>query len=205
MPNSEGFVAGFNEDGSAKVVIQTKQTGCIPGAAHIDLCHCAGCSSVVTIEALNEAGAAVGDLVFVRHAPGVVMKNIINLVGIPLIGLVSGAIAAAILHEKSVLHGSGALIITAAGLLLGILIGTSLYRRLAADNRPIVTHIIDRGLQVHGSVRPFDPVCRAEVNPETAHARLAYQGKNYYFCRTDCMKIFIRNPAKYIDKPLVVR
>jgi adenylate cyclase len=45
----------------------------------------------------------------------------------------------------------------------------------------------------------LDPVCRMQVRPETAPARLPFGGKMYYFCSFDCVKIFVNNPDLYIE------
>ncbi len=42
-----------------------------------------------------------------------------------------------------------------------------------------------------------DPVCRMQVQPETAPARLPYSGRMYYFCSFDCAKIFAEQPERY--------
>lgn len=48
-----------------------------------------------------------------------------------------------------------------------------------------------------------DPVCKMEVDPETAPAKTEYRGKTYYFCAPGCKTEFERNPEKYVgeEKP----
>ena len=44
----------------------------------------------------------------------------------------------------------------------------------------------------------IDPVCRMEVNEETAPAASEYKGKRYYFCALGCKKAFDQDPEKYL-------
>lgn len=44
----------------------------------------------------------------------------------------------------------------------------------------------------------LDPVCRMQVRPETAPARLPFGGKMYYFCCFDCAKLFANHPERHI-------
>ncbi len=49
---------------------------------------------------------------------------------------------------------------------------------------------------------PFrDPVCGMHVNPETAAGTFEYQGKDYYFCSTHCLKKFQGAPEEFIGPP----
>lgn len=43
-----------------------------------------------------------------------------------------------------------------------------------------------------------DPVCKMNVNPTEAAARVEYQGKTYYFCSSACHKAFKADPTKYL-------
>ncbi len=54
------------------------------------------------------------------------------------------------------------------------------------------------GVQRKAEANHLDPVCRMQVRPETAPARLPFGGKMYYFCSFDCVKIFVNNPDFYI-------
>ncbi len=42
-----------------------------------------------------------------------------------------------------------------------------------------------------------DPVCKMRVSPKTAGFHHHYQGKDYYFCASGCVKAFIQDPEKY--------
>ncbi|MFQ6106332.1 MAG: heavy metal translocating P-type ATPase [Thermoplasmata archaeon] len=44
-----------------------------------------------------------------------------------------------------------------------------------------------------------DPICKMEVNPETAAGKFEYKGKTYYFCAVGCMKRFQEDPEKYAE------
>ena len=46
----------------------------------------------------------------------------------------------------------------------------------------------------------LDPVCKMEVNPASAEAQSAYQGQTFYFCSTECKRLFDANPERYIDE-----
>lgn len=45
---------------------------------------------------------------------------------------------------------------------------------------------------------PMDPVCKMEVEPETAAAKAEYKGETYYFCAPGCKVAFKKNPEKYL-------
>lgn len=62
--------------------------------------------------------------------------------------------------------------------------------------------------EVHEPPRPrkeevkqvaIDPICKMEVDPETAAGEYEYKGKKYYFCAVGCMKRFQEDPEKYIE------
>lgn len=45
--------------------------------------------------------------------------------------------------------------------------------------------------------KAIDPVCGMRVNPETAAARVEYEGHTYYFCSTQCAVTFNADPGRY--------
>jgi YHS domain-containing protein len=45
-----------------------------------------------------------------------------------------------------------------------------------------------------------DPVCKMNVDEETAQFKSEYKGKTYYFCAPGCKKAFEENPEKYISE-----
>jgi len=47
---------------------------------------------------------------------------------------------------------------------------------------------------------PMDPVCKMEVEPETAAAEAEYKGETYYFCAPGCKVAFEKDPEKYLKE-----
>jgi class 3 adenylate cyclase/YHS domain-containing protein len=47
----------------------------------------------------------------------------------------------------------------------------------------------------------IDPVCRMQVRPDAAPARLPYGGTTYYFCSFDCARAFAERPEHYVTSP----
>jgi YHS domain-containing protein len=43
----------------------------------------------------------------------------------------------------------------------------------------------------------IDPICKMEVDEETAQYKSEYKGKTYYFCAPGCKKKFDENPDQY--------
>ena len=198
MPDSEGIVTGFSEDGKAQVVIQASDP-CIQCAPEVEVCHCSGGSSRVIIKALNSMGASVGDLVSISHRPGALMKSVSIFIVIPAVGLVSGLVAWAILNQSFALDGKTPALLVGAGLFIGIIFSVFSYRRVSADIQPFVSRIIKTGLQVPSSLRAMDPVCRMEVDPATAAGHITYNGKSYYFCQAGCLETFMKDPTSYAE------
>lgn len=152
MPQYEGFVSSIKGDGKAEVIIRPGNPS-IPNAPELSktVCHCATDSSTITVEALNRAGAHAGDLVSVKRNPTALMKNTAVLLGIPAIGLISGIVAGMILNQGFAVHTTGAVIVAAAGLLLGIIIAVISYRRVSSDDLPVITRIIRTRLEMAAS------------------------------------------------------
>ena len=42
-----------------------------------------------------------------------------------------------------------------------------------------------------------DPICKMEVDEETAEFTSEFDGKTYYFCSSGCKNMFDENPEKY--------
>jgi len=51
-----------------------------------------------------------------------------------------------------------------------------------------------------GKKMAIDPVCKMEVNEETAKFKSEYKGKIYYFCAPGCKNAFEENPEKYLNE-----
>ncbi|MEX2160156.1 MAG: YHS domain-containing protein [Dehalococcoidia bacterium] len=45
----------------------------------------------------------------------------------------------------------------------------------------------------------IDPVCKMEVDPDTAAAKSDYNGTAYYFCAVGCKLAFDEEPSKYLN------
>lgn len=45
----------------------------------------------------------------------------------------------------------------------------------------------------------IDPVCKMEVNTESAQWKLEYNGETYYFCAPGCKASFEKDPEKYLS------
>ena len=45
-----------------------------------------------------------------------------------------------------------------------------------------------------------DPVCRMEVDEQSAVAQSTYEGKIYYFCAAGCREAFEKDPERYLPK-----
>jgi class 3 adenylate cyclase len=44
-----------------------------------------------------------------------------------------------------------------------------------------------------------DLVCRMRVKPDTAPARIPYNGQTYFFCSFECARAFVSRPDRYIN------
>lgn len=42
-----------------------------------------------------------------------------------------------------------------------------------------------------------DPVCGMSIDSETAAGKSKFEGRDYFFCSTDCQRTFEKNPAQY--------
>jgi adenylate cyclase len=48
------------------------------------------------------------------------------------------------------------------------------------------------------SSHTIDPVCRMQVDEETAPARLPWKGRTWHFCSFDCARLFAERPDDYV-------
>ena len=44
-----------------------------------------------------------------------------------------------------------------------------------------------------------DPVCHMRVTPKTAGFHTKHEGHDFYFCASGCLKVFEKEPQKYVD------
>lgn len=197
MRDSEGFVAGIARDGRAEVAVRTNDSanGCHSQAEH---CHCSEDAGTITIRALNMAGAVVGDYVSVRFRPGAIVKSVGVLLGIPLLGLVAGALIGTGLHERQTASPAGAVVAGGACFLAAVLLAALAYRRVFADIQPFIDRVIAAGGTAGALSKTIDPVCGTAVDPRNPGARIEYQGRPYYFCSSGCIEAFVKEPAKYL-------
>lgn len=47
-------------------------------------------------------------------------------------------------------------------------------------------------------MKAIDPVCKMEVETETAQWSSEYKGQKYYFCAPGCKSSFDKDPEKYL-------
>jgi hypothetical protein len=144
MPRYEGHIACLKEDGKAEVIIEQDNTG-VPGVSpqiNRRVCHCATDSSIIKIEALNRAGAGVGDRVFVSLETSGLIMNAIVLLGIPEVCIMIGIALAYILIHGFAFPMIDGIVVAAGFLLLGIALGVSMFRRVSVENPPVIDRII---------------------------------------------------------------
>ncbi|MBW2108007.1 MAG: SoxR reducing system RseC family protein [Deltaproteobacteria bacterium] len=136
----EGLVASLDADGLAEILI-TPGTPGIPGAPEVStkVCHCATDASNVTIRAVNLAKAEVGDLVRISRKLGVLWKNAAMIIGIPVLGGGIGLMAGLMVGGVSGIIGLSVL-----GLVCGIAVGASAYKRFSRANQFVVSRVITR-------------------------------------------------------------
>jgi YHS domain-containing protein len=81
------------------------------------------------------------------------------------------------------------------------------YRRQAKDyeslaktqeNLAVVVFEITAGREGRESAT-VDPVCRMQIRPDTAPARLPFGDRTYYFCSLDCARAFAERPEPYLQ------
>jgi len=165
MPRNEGFVTTLKNDGKAEVVIQPVRTG-VPGASSYvnrHVCHCASDGSTVTIEALNGAGAEVGDYVSVLRDTSGLLKNAVALLGVPVLGLIAGIIFAAVLTHGFSSRIAGGWIVMVAGLTCGVTVGVLIFKRMSVNSDPVIEHILQKRRQ-GDALLTADQLCSAEPN-----------------------------------------
>lgn len=46
-----------------------------------------------------------------------------------------------------------------------------------------------------------DPVCKMQVEEETAAGKSTFEGRDYYFCNTGCKTRFDANPRQFVGEP----
>jgi YHS domain-containing protein/positive regulator of sigma E activity len=198
MPQAQGIVESIAANGQAKILVEPDDA-CGPCEAKGGGCGCSGARSKIAIKAHNDVGATIGDRVMVDYKPGALMKSLLVFLGLPAVGLISGIVFGVGLEGRLVLGVNGTLLVAIAGLAGGIAASILSYRRIVSDIQPFVSRILRKAFEVPEFLKnTVDPVCKMEVNPAMAAGRIAYQGKNFYFCHSNCMERFMKDPARYV-------
>jgi len=52
----------------------------------------------------------------------------------------------------------------------------------------------------HDNTTVTDLVCRMRVKPDTAPARIPYDGQIYFFCSFECARAFVSRPDRYVKR-----
>lgn len=47
-----------------------------------------------------------------------------------------------------------------------------------------------------------DPVCKMIIDKEKSFFRIVYKNETYYFCSEECKNEFLKDPEKYLKKPV---
>jgi len=145
MAQEKGLVTSITEDGWAQV-----ETDRNDACSHCSSCRVSfGCTSEMTINAINRAGARVGDLVSIHLSSGTIMKSAAILYLIPVAGLISGAFLGDELSTKMAISKTSAVaFLSIAGFITGYIITALISRWMSARRTlsPIITRIIRRGL-----------------------------------------------------------
>lgn len=149
MRTYQGVVAKLTATGMAEILI-TPGDQSIPGAPEVSkkVCHKASDGSTLRIEAVNRAGAEVGDWVSLTRPPGIFKKNATALFGMPLLGCLVGGGAGGVMILGLGLPVAALVLCGAIGLLLGIIVGGKQYRALSEHNQPIVSQIVKKGSEL---------------------------------------------------------
>ncbi len=200
MENERGLVALINRDGSAQVMIERSDS--CGDCGHSHCCTAVGASSKMEINAVNEIGAGVGDLVSVRLGSSAVSASAFLLYLLPVIGLLAGALVGSEINEKLPLGETGsAILLGMIGLGLGFFL-IALISSLTSVQKwltPEISRIIIRHNGPVESPLIRDPVCRMIVHSLESAARFSYQNKTYYFCNPACREAFTKEPEKYLQ------
>lgn len=77
---------------------------------------------------------------------------------------------------------------------------SDLMREIAAKQLIEGGKSADEALVKIGKLIPitYDPVCQMRVSPRTAGFSYKHNEKTYYFCASGCMRVFQKDPSKYV-------
>jgi hypothetical protein len=168
MPGYEGIVTEMKEGGKAEVLIQPGSAG-IPGASmevNNKVCHCTTDGSSIRIDVENKVRAGVGDWVLVNTETRALIRNAAALLGIPFLGGAFGLFLALMLSTGLSFGAIIWVIFVAGGLLIGVVAGVSVYKRVSPGSRPFIDRVIRTRSEIasmpqgeHCTVRKSDGTC----------------------------------------------
>jgi hypothetical protein len=145
MPEYQGLVTRILGQDRVEIAIGPGEQGILDAPEESKkVCHACTDGSTVMLEVINRAGAEVGDWVSFIRSTAAIKQNAKALLGIPFLFALLGAGAGGILtmalgpHPAIPMGGGG------LGLLVGLLIGITRYRRLSAHNPLVVTRIVKK-------------------------------------------------------------
>ncbi len=195
MKQAQGIVTAIPKDGKAQVAILTDDTlpGCSSKTEHCH--HCSEGTSSLVIKVSNRAGAGIGDNVSVLFKSGAVLKSVLILLGIPMIGILVGAVLGNSLYADSRLTQGGAFLAGAVCFGFAVLLAFIIYRQFSEDIQPYIDQVIALKPATQGTI---DPVCGMEMDPARAAVKIDYEGKTFFFCQAGCLEAFIREPSRYL-------
>jgi len=134
MAQTMGYVTVLGSDGRATVVAEKGQGCSSCGAA--SQCHGGRNAGKMETQALNQAGAAVGDRVSLTVASGTILARMAVLYLVPVCGLLSGAFVG----ELAVGHG---VVFALAGFVLGFVVSITISRVWSSAHPvlPVITRV----------------------------------------------------------------
>jgi hypothetical protein len=167
MPKYQGVVARLMAEDKAEILIMPGEQS-IPGAPEVSkkVCHECTDGSTLRIEAVNRAGAEIGDWVALTRPAGLVKKNATALIGMPLLGIFTGGGVGVLMMFGMGLPGAALVLCAAIGLLLGVMAGGKQYRALSEQNEPVINRIVEKRSELaamrqdnQGAVQKDDTAC----------------------------------------------
>jgi hypothetical protein len=123
-----------------------------------------------------QQGRAAGDSVSIL-LPGAILKSVLILLGIPVAGILAGAVLGNSLYENSRLSQEGAFFAGAACFGFALVLAFMIYRQFSEEIHPYIDQVIDLNPATQGTI---DPVCGMRVDPARAAAKIDYDGKTYF-------------------------
>lgn len=78
--------------------------------------------------------------------------------------------------------------------------GVRVFVQIGEDDKSAVKVRISTVTPAAAPAQVIDPVCGMKIDPKTAAASSAYEGKTYWFCSKDEKVKFDKDPAAYVKK-----